>query len=383
MKMLAVIQSNYTDLINFNLKYNCITALKESGLFDNIVLVAPDIPENNAIEDFAKTYDIDVFLGDVENVVQRIISCSKKYNAEIIARVLLNYFFIDVKLINEMINHLIETGCDYVNLPPEFDSRFGADIFRRTFLEKINKTINVEGEKKGLFNPWGYAELHKDKLYIETFRKIPVYDSVTFQKVKEKYDLVWPERHISHKSPLYPYDKAKSIMEDNKGMKVLDVACGEGNGTFYLSKYCSEIVGVDIDSETVLRIKSKFTADNLRFIVADAEKLALRKNYFDIIISIHTMEHLRNDVEFMYNCYELLKENGTMILEVPKRKEYPFKGITKPLSRYHIREYTFTELEKTVSNNFKIKKSFGVSRGFYTVSENARDAYLLILSKES
>jgi len=47
---------------------------------------------------------------------------------------------------------------------------------------------------------------------------------------------------------------------------VLDVASGEGYGSFFLSKYASKVVGVDIDSDTVARASAKYRKDNLDYL---------------------------------------------------------------------------------------------------------------------
>ena len=43
-----------------------------------------------------------------------------------------------------------------------------------------------------------------------------------------------------------------------KGRHVLDIACGEGYGSFMLSQIARSVVGVDIDSKTIAEASSKY-----------------------------------------------------------------------------------------------------------------------------
>jgi ubiquinone/menaquinone biosynthesis C-methylase UbiE len=56
-------------------------------------------------------------------------------------------------------------------------------------------------------------------------------------------------------------------------MTVLDVGCGTGASTFYLSEIAHRVVGIDI-SEGMLSIAQKINLPNTEFIVGDAEALS-------------------------------------------------------------------------------------------------------------
>ena len=58
-----------------------------------------------------------------------------------------------------------------------------------------------------------------------------------------------------------------------KGKIVLDVGCGEGYGTFYLSRYCQKIIGIDISKHTIGYAKNDYRNVNLEFLIADATNL--------------------------------------------------------------------------------------------------------------
>ena len=58
-----------------------------------------------------------------------------------------------------------------------------------------------------------------------------------------------------------------------EGKRVLDVACGEGYGSYLLSEVASEVVGVDIDRPTVINAAEKYLKENLGFTAGDCTDL--------------------------------------------------------------------------------------------------------------
>ena len=78
-----------------------------------------------------------------------------------------------------------------------------------------------------------------------------------------------------------------------KNCNVLDIACGEGYGSAYLSKNAKEVIGVDISPETVEWAKKTYINHNLKFITGSCEMIPVDgKNIFDVIVSFETIEHI-------------------------------------------------------------------------------------------
>lgn len=384
-KKICTIQINYTDLENFDANYNCIAKLKESGIFDKVVLAAPDIEKNLVLADFARKYDIELFLGEVDNVAKRMLDCCRKYDAEIAARVLINWFFIDIDLIKAMIQMLQDTGADYVNLPRNFDIRFGADVFHSRFLVKLldSRNPDIQEGNAVFFNPWGYAETHPENCHLVTCQETPEYSYDDFNKIRETFRKVWPERHDSSCAPMYTYKSAVNYIKSKRNCRVLDVACGLGNGTNYLAYYCEEIVGVDSDEDTIVKAKESFPKTNIEFVAGDAQALSFPEESFDAIVSVHTMEHLPDDDRFLQRCSAVLCSDGIFIIEVPKLRELPFKGVDTPLSVFHIREYDAEGFAQLLDKHFDVIELLGACRRFYVSIENSREALFAVCRKKN
>ena len=124
--------------------------------------------------------------------------------------------------------------------------------------------------------------------------------------------------------------------------------------------------------------KAKYNGiENLSFITGDGLKIDFSDS-FDIIVTIHTMEHIIDDRMFLKNLQKWMKKNAIIILEVPLLMKYPFINSNEPYGDDHIREYYTNDLIELFSSYFKVKDAYGVSRGFYTELEMARNAVLLV-----
>jgi ubiquinone/menaquinone biosynthesis C-methylase UbiE len=144
------------------------------------------------------------------------------------------------------------------------------------------------------------------------------------------------------------YALAKNIVT---GKKVLDVACGEGYGSFLLKQSGAiEVVGVDIDSEVIQSCQKNFGADRVRFIAGSAEELPdlLGDEKFDVVVCIETIEHVTNVNLLLEGIKYVLKEGGIIILTCPN--DHWYYADSEANNVYHQRRYTFEEFQQVSSN---------------------------------
>jgi len=77
-------------------------------------------------------------------------------------------------------------------------------------------------------------------------------------------------------------DKVVEFTNARKGSKILDVCAGTGKQTFAFAKRGHEVVGIDL-SEAMLRVaRQKNEYENARFAAADATKVPIEDNHFDV-----------------------------------------------------------------------------------------------------
>src|SRR5690606_33969585 len=77
------------------------------------------------------------------------------------------------------------------------------------------------------------------------------------------------------------------------GKKVLDLASGEGYGSYLLAKEANFVVGVDIDENAVKHASQKYQAENLNFVKGSICETPIKgEKEFDVIISFEAIEHI-------------------------------------------------------------------------------------------
>lgn len=136
-----------------------------------------------------------------------------------------------------------------------------------------------------------------------------------------------------------------------KNKHVLDLACGEGYGSNLLADVAKKVVGLDVDHKTIQNAEKKYNKKNLSFICCDASKLCFDDNFFDIVVSFETIEHLENQELFLKEVKRVLKHNGILILSTPNKKK--FSDERNQINPYHIREFYLHEFETLINNEFK------------------------------
>ncbi|SFP86095.1 class I SAM-dependent methyltransferase [Salibacterium halotolerans] len=105
--------------------------------------------------------------------------------------------------------------------------------------------------------------------------------------------------------------------------RVLDIAAGSGYGAQMTAKKqkhsITEVIGVDVDPETIRYARRHYHHPLLTFKEADAldPDITDKLGTFDTILSFETMEHVPDDQAFFQNLLKLLRPGGTLILSTP------------------------------------------------------------------
>lgn len=149
-----------------------------------------------------------------------------------------------------------------------------------------------------------------------------------------------------------------------KGKKVLDIACGSGYGSRLLAEAgATEVIGLDIDKEAVAQAALNYGdgLSNLHYAVGDAEKLTQADNYFDIIVSFETIEHLPNVDKYLEQLQLVLNDKGGLVFISTPNKE-----VSTEKNPYHLREFTKSEFEAVVKKYFKHCQIFEQHNGIAT-----------------
>jgi 2-polyprenyl-3-methyl-5-hydroxy-6-metoxy-1,4-benzoquinol methylase len=106
----------------------------------------------------------------------------------------------------------------------------------------------------------------------------------------------------------YRLKKMASLIKDKNN--VLDIGCSE-KLNLYLKN--NQVIGFD------RKVPSRFPDNYSKFITGNVEDMygLLETNYFDGIIAGEIIEHLKDPIDFLSQCYNLLKTDGKIVLSTP------------------------------------------------------------------
>lgn len=381
MSCVCIVQWHYTDIEKANQK-NVFDVIKNLSVFDNIILAVPDIEENRQLKKYADQWGVEIFYGAVDSLIHRMKSVIDHYDADYIVRPNIDWFYMNMELVGNMLKQLQERTLDYVKLPFDMDIRFGADVFSRTYVEKLLEYADntPEGHERYGFYMYSAAE-ELDIFRTEFVDTIPVLPAEGFYPIYEDMKLKWKADGTDYSDrPINSYRKAATYIE--AGDRVLDCACGTGFGSALLAARASQVIGVDLEKHLIERcILNNKNCNNIEFIAGNIFEIELNEK-FDKIVTLHTMEHIDSDTDFLNRLKELLKINGCLILEVPLFTKSIYKGITTPLNPTHIREYDANKLIEKCEIFFEITEIYGVNRGMYVERDRARNAMMLVMKQK-
>jgi SAM-dependent methyltransferase len=136
--------------------------------------------------------------------------------------------------------------------------------------------------------------------------------------------------------------------------KILDIGCGEGYGSAFLSQSASAVVGMDCDPETIDHARKQYAAvPNLTFQLGRCEDSPATTGSFDVVVSFELLEHLDSagQVKFLENVRQALKKDGLFIVSSPERNEY---AVTyQERNEFHRHEMTLLELKAFLGTFFR------------------------------
>lgn len=354
-----------------------IAPLGRCARVDAIVLAVPDLPENRPYQDLATRWEATCVPGEEFDVTARLLRAARAVQADAIVRVLLHRFYLDPELVDRCVALLESAGADYVNLPVDFNINFGGDVLRTEALARAHAEISAiedpQERARYLFRPWHWMESRPASFRVVTCEDVPTYPAEQVETIRRQPN--WSERsRYGDDFQASEYHPIGELLAPDD--RVLDLACGYGESTAILGRYCWSVVGVDRDPELLAEARRRFGhKPHLQFLEADAEQFVWAGEPFDVVVSLHTLEHVARDRAMLVNARNMLRPGGRLILEVPLATRRPFPV---PHNPHHLREYTRAEIEALVSGaGFVIEGARGMSRGIYTTPELAREAIQL------
>jgi 2-polyprenyl-3-methyl-5-hydroxy-6-metoxy-1,4-benzoquinol methylase len=117
-------------------------------------------------------------------------------------------------------------------------------------------------------------------------------------------------------------------------LKVLEIGCGAGQLTHWLSENGIDVMGVDMSPNLIeYAMRGRSSA---QFAVMDAQSLAFASQSFDVVLSFDVLEHLPDVSSHLHEVRRVLREGGSYLLQTPnKYTNMPYEiWKSKSLTRY-------------------------------------------------
>ena len=105
---------------------------------------------------------------------------------------------------------------------------------------------------------------------------------------------------------------------DKEGL-ILDASCGTGEITIGLKKKDVKVIGINISKKEIMVARGEAKKEGIKidFIIGDLTSAPFKDNTFTQIISLDTLEHIKDDNKVFQEFARQLKVSGRLIISVP------------------------------------------------------------------
>jgi ubiquinone/menaquinone biosynthesis C-methylase UbiE len=155
--------------------------------------------------------------------------------------------------------------------------------------------------------------IHDGKKSIAEFKNDPNQANVD-KSVVESFGAEWNKfnsfdaNEIKKIGDLYFDILPGEVLNDHS--KVLDVGCGSGRWSKYLTNKVGSIDAVDPSSAIFAADKLLADFDNIRLTMATTESLPFPDNSFDMVMSVGVLHHIPDTLQAIKDCISKVKPGG-------------------------------------------------------------------------
>jgi SAM-dependent methyltransferase len=151
----------------------------------------------------------------------------------------------------------------------------------------------------------------------------------------------WYRRHLA----VYEWIAARVA-----GMRVVDMACGEGYGSDVLAGAgAASVVGVDANPEAHEHARLRYVRPNLRF---ERDLVESFTEPCDAVVFLQTIEHVEEPGATLDHFRSILSSGGIAYVSTPNLLTLAPPGAEKSDNPWHVREYRAAEFRQLCEAHF-------------------------------
>jgi SAM-dependent methyltransferase len=163
-----------------------------------------------------------------------------------------------------------------------------------------------------------------------------------------------PEENYWFRRHLVVYDW---IAARTAGLRVIDMACGEGYGSDVLAGRAASVVGVDANPEAHAHARARYRRANLRY---ERDLIETFSEDADAVVFLQTIEHLQDPGAALEHFRELVGPSGVVYLSTPNVRTLAPKGAERSDNPWHVHEYRAAEFVRLCREHFPSVALFGL-----------------------
>jgi SAM-dependent methyltransferase len=152
------------------------------------------------------------------------------------------------------------------------------------------------------------------------------------------------------------------------GLRVLDMACGEGYGSDTLARTAASVVGVDANPEAYEHARLRYLRANLRFVLGLVDSFAEQA---DAVVFLQTIEHLQDPGAVLDRFRGVVAGSrstgqsgapagGTVFVSTPNVLTLAPTGASRSDNPWHVHEYRAGEFERLCRAHYATVEMHGV-----------------------
>jgi SAM-dependent methyltransferase len=141
------------------------------------------------------------------------------------------------------------------------------------------------------------------------------------------------------------------------GLRVVDMACGEGYGSDVLSRSAGSVVGVDANPEAHQHAKARYTRPGLRF---ERDMIQTFAEPCDAIVFLQTIEHVPEPGELLERFKRILDPGGVAYISTPNVLTLAPEGAERSGNPWHVHEYRAEEFRALLNEHFSQVEMLGL-----------------------
>jgi 2-polyprenyl-3-methyl-5-hydroxy-6-metoxy-1,4-benzoquinol methylase len=138
------------------------------------------------------------------------------------------------------------------------------------------------------------------------------------------------------------------------GLRVIDMACGEGYGSDVLARSAASVVGVDANPEAHEHAKARYTRPGLRF---ERDMIQLFAEPADAVVFLQTIEHVQDPDELLEHFKRI---SGVAFISTPNVLTLAPPGAERSGNPWHVHEYRADEFRALLERHFAAVEVLGL-----------------------